>query len=85
MKLFIIQNWYRLVTGTAMLLVSVSFLIFALKHNTTRAGTTKSPFTINTQQEKIWVVGCGNHVYEVTWNAFQEKYEFKIIGPEQEY
>lgn len=85
MKLFMVQNWYRLTIAAAMLLIAISLFVFAAKYNTIRAGTAKSPFTSNTQQEKLWVVGCGNHIYEVTYNAFHEKYEFKIIGPVQDY
>lgn len=87
MKLFILQNWYRLSIVAAMLLLSFSCLLFTIKNNTVNAGAAKLPsYAINNDcGEKNWVVGCGNYIYEVTYNAFTEKYEFKIIGPVQDY
>lgn len=86
MKHFILQNWYKLSIAAAMLLLSFCCTLFALKYNTVQAGTLKQPFMNNkNNEEKSWVVGCGNYIYEVTYDAFLEKYEFKIIGPVQDY
>ena len=86
MKLFILKNWYKLLIATAVILFSISCLVFALKYNTVKAGVANPPLIINkNSEEKLWVVGCGNYIYEVTYNKFHEKYECKIIGPAQDY
>jgi hypothetical protein len=86
MKLFILKNWYRLSVAAAMMMLAFSCLVFAFKYNTAMAGASKLPFRLNKHcEEKSWVVGCGNHIYEVSYNDFLEKYEFKIIGPVQDY
>mgnify|MGYP000902700416 FL=1 len=38
---FLDANWYRILTGTAMLIFSAAFLIYALNLNTVRAGNSE--------------------------------------------
>ncbi|MFT3682860.1 MAG: hypothetical protein QM791_21560 [Ferruginibacter sp.] len=85
MKLLIFKNWYRLAIATACLLFALGSLIFALKYNSAKAGTRPSLPTTKIHETNYWVVSCGNNIYEVSYNAFLEKYEFKVIGPLQDY
>ena len=77
MKLFIIANWYRLTTASAMLIFALAFLIFVLKNNVAIAGIPANKQN-EKQLENVWIVAKGNGIYEVTWDKFNS-YKCKMI------
>jgi hypothetical protein len=77
MRKFIIINWYRLITATAMLIFSIAFFIFVVKNNSANAGNFSDK---KTQQGDRWIVANQKGIFEVTWNANEyPKYKCKWI------
>mgnify|MGYP000998032812 CR=1 FL=1 len=73
---FLDANWYRILTGTAMLIFSAAFLIYALNLNTVRAGNSE---IYNLNDQNFWIVGAGNNIYKVTWDKFSKEYTCTLI------
>jgi hypothetical protein len=55
MKLFIKDNWYKLMTGTSMLITAIAFLIFSTKHATANVNHISESTVSNGYPEGEWV------------------------------
>jgi len=77
MKDFLLANWYKLITATCMLIIACGFFVFAVKHNTAKAGA-PAPAIYN-QATNTWVVTMGNKFYEVTWHSLGRTYSCREI------
>ena len=77
MKQFIVTNWYRLMTATAMIISAFAFFVFSLNNNVANAG---APHTqSNPSPANAWMVVKGNTVYEVTWDKSISKYKCNAV------
>lgn len=77
MKHFIVINWYRLITASAMLIFAIAFFVFVLQNNPAKAGI---PASKETEQQNSWIVANEKGIFEVTWNKNRyPNYECNII------
>lgn len=78
MNHFIATNWYRLMIGMSMLILSLSFLFHVLEHKVANAGSPDSKMYQQRQQD-LWIVATGNKFYQITWDNVFKRYECEEI------
>jgi len=78
MKQFIITNWYKLMTASAMLVFALSFFVFVIKNNVAKAGVPNTP-PAAPSPSNTWMVVKGNTVYEVTWDRFTNSFKCEPV------
>ncbi len=76
MKHFIITNWFKLVTATAMMVFACAFMIFVIKNNEAKAGIPNNQ--IAPSPTNTWIVVKRDAVYEVTWDKYSHEYKCKL-------
>ena len=65
MKQFIKNNCYKFMTTSAMLIFSLSCIIFAATNNSAKAG---AKAVKQTDQQNTWIVANDKGIFEVIWN-----------------
>jgi hypothetical protein len=76
MKHFLLTNWYKLITASAMLIFACAFFIYAVKNNSAVAGPNK-PESIEQADHtpaELWFVANDSGIYAVSWNTTYRRY-----------
>lgn len=76
MKSFIKDNWYKLMTGTSMLIAAVGFLIFSTKHATANVNHISESTVSNGYPEGEFVYFISNgYIYRIKKGYFSKAYQ----------
>lgn len=75
MKHFIITNWYKLTTATAMFIFACAFFVFALKDNVAIAGSNPLHKQTENPPANVWMLANDKGIYEITWDVVFSRYK----------